>query len=282
MKEPKVYTAYHLYFSLLLEYLLKDYGYDVEPLVKVGKLPLEVDVIIIRNRDKLRKKDFVQLDFLFQRLSNYNLIEFKGPTDSLTWHDYLRLEAVTYLYRIKIDHREKDDVRLFTIASTIPDDYRDFLSINSMRPEKISEGLYSLVGSSAYHHYLLVLNEMDPDARNELLLFFSSKYHDRMSEIISDDENKITLYLIQELYQKERRKMKFKIKDEDLVVRDLKEVVRRIPIEWILEGMNPDELMQRFSSVERLAGLNPEEIMKGLTLENLKQLKNKLDQLDLN
>jgi len=272
MKEPRVYTAYHFYFSLLLEYLLKNYGYDVEPLVKVGKLPLEVDIIVIKDRDKLRTKDFVQLDFLFQRLSDYNLIEFKGPTDTLTWQDYLHLEAVSYLYRIKIDHREKNDVRLFTIASTIPEDFSEFLSSNGVRPEKISAGLYSLIGSSAYRHYLLALNEMDPDTRNELLLFFSSKYHDRMSEIISDEENKITLYLIQELFQKERRKMKFKIKDEDLVVRDLREVVRRIPIEWRLEGITPKD---------RLKGLSPEERLHGLKPEDLKRLKQLLDKLNL-
>lgn len=39
---------------------------------------------------------------------------------------------------------------------------------------------------------------------------------DKMGEIISYKENLITLFLIQELYQKERQKMKFKIKDEDL------------------------------------------------------------------
>lgn len=55
-KEPKVYTAYHFYLSLLFEYLLKDHGYEVEPLVKVGTLPLEVDIIIIKRQPKKEKK----------------------------------------------------------------------------------------------------------------------------------------------------------------------------------------------------------------------------------
>jgi hypothetical protein len=41
------------------------------------------------------------------------------------------------------------------------------------------------------------------------------------------------------LYQKERQKMKFKIKDEDLVSRDLEEAVRRLPLEMRLAGMKP-------------------------------------------
>jgi len=186
-KEPKVYTAYHFYFSILLEYLLRDHDYDVEPLIKVGKLPLEVDIIIIKRHQKSKAIEFTKCDFLFNLLSDFNLIEFKGPTDTLTWQDYLHLTAVTDLYQIKIDHREKDNVRLFTIASTIPDDYKEFLSLYGLKMGNISSGLYSLVGSAAYRHYLVALNELDHDSKNELLLFFSSKYHDRMSEIISDD-----------------------------------------------------------------------------------------------
>jgi hypothetical protein len=55
-KKPKVYTAYHFYLSLLFDYLLKDHGYEVEPLVKVGTLLLKVDIIIIKRQSKKRKK----------------------------------------------------------------------------------------------------------------------------------------------------------------------------------------------------------------------------------
>jgi len=272
-KEIRVYTAYHLYFSLLLEYLLKDYGYDVEPLVRVGKFPLEVDIIIIKSHDKRKVKDFVQLDFFFQRLSDYNLIEFKGPTDTLTWKDYLHLTVVTDLYRMKIDHKSNEDVSLFTIASHIPDDYHEFLTTNGLKLNPISEGLYSVIGSATYRHHIFELNELHPDAKNELILFFSSKYHDKMGNIISYDENYITLFLLQELFQKERQKMKFKIKDEDLVVRDLKEAISRLPLEWRLEGVKPKELLEKFSL---------EEILEGLKPENLIELKQKLEKLDLN
>jgi len=87
---------------------------------------------------------------------------------------------------------------------------------------------------------------------------------DKMGKIISYKENLITLFLIQELYQKERQKMKFKIKDEDLVTRDLEEAIRRLPLEM------------------RLAGLKPEEMLKALKIEDLKRLKEILNNLDLN
>jgi len=62
-KNNRVYTAYHFYLSLLLEYLLQDFDYDVEPLVKVGKLPLEVDIIIIKRQQKKRKKNLINSIF---------------------------------------------------------------------------------------------------------------------------------------------------------------------------------------------------------------------------
>lgn len=64
-KDPKVYTAYHFYLSFLLKYLLKDHGYDVEPLVKVGTLPLEVDIIIIERRPKIKKRNLLGSIFCF-------------------------------------------------------------------------------------------------------------------------------------------------------------------------------------------------------------------------
>jgi len=76
--------------------------------------------------------------------------------------------------------------------------------------------------------------------------------------------------------------MKFKIKDEDLVVRDLQEVVNRIPIEWRLKGVDPIDRLKGLSPEDRLAGLNPKDILKGLNQENLRMLKQELDKLNLN
>ncbi len=58
--------------------------------------------------------------------------------------------------------------------------------------------------------------------------------------------------------------MKFKIKDEDLVTRDLEEAVRHLPLKM------------------RLAGLGPKERLEGLKIEELKKLKEILDNLNLN
>lgn len=290
-KEPKVYTAYHFYLSLLFDYLLKDHGYEVEPLVKVGTLPLEVDIIIIKRHTKKEKKEFNKLDFLFRLLKDFNLIEFKGPTDTLEWKDYLHLTAMTDLYRIKTEHPAIDDIRLFTIASTIPANYQNFLMINHFELNREMKGLYTVSGAINYSHYILVLNELEPDQKNEVILFFSSKYHDRMGTIISDEKSLIIFFLIQELYQKERRKMKFKIKDEDLAVRDLQEAVGRLPLKMRLAGsttseilklLNRSEIAAALSPEERLEGLKPEDRLKGLENEELKRLKKILDMLNLN
>jgi len=263
-KDPRVYTAYHFYLSLLLEYLLKDHGYEVEPLVKVGTLPLEVDIIIIERRPKIKRKEFSRLDFLFRLLTDFNLVEFKGPTDTLDWKDYSHLLAMVELYRIKIDHPASRDIRLFTIASTIPKDYRSFLKINQLELNKQTKGLYVISGATNYDHYVVVLNELPPNQQTELILFFSSKYHNKMRKIISDQENLFIMFLIQNLYQKERQKMKFKIKDEDLAVKDLEEAIKLLPLEL------------------RLADSEPEELVKVSKKDYLKRLKELLMTIDLN
>lgn len=210
------------------------------------------------------------------------MIEFKGPTDTLEWKDCLHLTAMTDLYRIKIKHPAIDDIRLFTIASTIPEDYHNFLRKNHLELKMEMKGLYAVAGTTCYDQYILVLNELEPDQKNEVILFFSSKYHDRMGTIISDEESLIIFFLIQELYQKERRKMKFKIKDEDLAVRDLQEAVGRLPLKMRLAGLKPSELLNIYAPDEILEIFSPEERLKGLKTEELKRLKEILNKLELN
>jgi len=53
----------------------------------------------------------------------------------------------------------------------------------------------------------------------------------------------------------------------------LRKVVSRIPIEWRLEGIKPED---------RLKDLSPEERLEGLKPEDLKRLKQILDKLVLN
>ena len=108
-----------------------------------------------------------------------------------------------------------------------------------------------------------------------------------MDKIISDRENLIILFLIQALYQKERQKMKLKIKDEDLVVKDLEEAVKRLPLSMRLAGLRPEERLEGLKPEERLKALKveelkPEELLKALKVDDLKRLKELLDKLNLN
>jgi hypothetical protein len=85
--------------------------------------------------------------------------------------------------------------------------------------------------------------------------------------------------------------MKFKIKDEDLVTRDLKDAIRRLPFEMrlaaftpeeMLEVLKPEDRLKGLKPEDRLKGLKPEDRLKGLKTEELKRMKELLDQLNLN
>ena len=68
------------------------------------------------------------------------------------------------------------------------------MKMNGLKLEKEIKGLYFVSGTTTYDHYILELNELTPDQKNEVILFFSCKYHDRMDKIISDQENLIILF----------------------------------------------------------------------------------------
>lgn len=85
--------------------------------------------------------------------------------------------------------------------------------------------------------------------------------------------------------------MKFKIKDEDLAIRNLEEAVRRLPLKMRLAGatasdilkiLNPAEILEVLSPEERLEGLKPEDRLKGLKSDELKRMKEMLDKLNIN
>ena len=80
--------------------------------------------------------------------------------------------------------------------------------------------------------------------------------------------------------------MKFKVKDENIIDRNLEDSLKRIPLrfrfagvkpEEMLKVFKPEEMLRIFKSEEILKGLKPEDRLKGLKTEELKRLKEILD-----
>jgi hypothetical protein len=82
----------------LLDYELAT-AYAVRDEVLVGKLPLRVDILLIRREaGQLSEASQRDLSVLVPLLNRFTLIEFKGPTDTLESGDLAQLVGCAFLW----------------------------------------------------------------------------------------------------------------------------------------------------------------------------------------
>ncbi|MEW6609152.1 MAG: hypothetical protein AB1414_17200 [bacterium] len=89
---------WHPYFSNVLKHLLEPKGFSVETEVEVGKMPLRIDIVVIK---KGKDADVKSLPLVFQSFTDYNVIEYKSPGDRFTRNDFDQLFAYVLLFKIK-------------------------------------------------------------------------------------------------------------------------------------------------------------------------------------
>jgi hypothetical protein len=94
----KTRTWWHPLLARLLDYELAT-GYAVRDEVLVGKLPLRVDILLIRREaGQVSEAGRRDLSVLVPLLNRFTLIEFKGPTDTLEPGDLAQLAGCAFLW----------------------------------------------------------------------------------------------------------------------------------------------------------------------------------------
>src|SRR5947209_5544800 len=98
---PRLRTWWH---PLLVQQLrlLASPVYEVRDEVNVGRLPLRIDILVLRQREgSLPPHQQQALAGLLEHWNQHTLIEFKGPTDQLEAGDFRTLLAYAHLYCVQ-------------------------------------------------------------------------------------------------------------------------------------------------------------------------------------
>ena len=113
----KTRTWWHPLLTRLMDHVLAT-AYTVQDEVLVGKLPLRVDILLIRRKDgELSEASRRDLSVLVPLLNRFTLIEFKGPTDSLEPGDVAQLFGCSFLWHSQQTERVPvRDVSLIILA----------------------------------------------------------------------------------------------------------------------------------------------------------------------
>ncbi len=104
---PKQYEAWLIQ---LLRLRFEQANFKVEDHLKVGELPLEIDMIVITPSEGMLP-DLSKLPSLYHYFRRYNVMELKTEADRLEISDLLKLHAYGWLYMMKKDLRKLFQIR---------------------------------------------------------------------------------------------------------------------------------------------------------------------------
>lgn len=282
----KVRTWWHPLLARLLDFELAT-AYAVRDEVLVGKLPLRVDILLIRREaGQLSEASRRDLSVLVPLLNRFTLIEFKGPTDTLEAGDLAQLVGCAFLWHSQQAERiAQADVSLVVLASSVNEAIREELRCLGWQIREHEAGVHRVSGGP----FTIWLIETDVMAELGQPVFslvsrVFLKEHARIIEQLTRTGHGVLLcYTLQQIEQFRSQGKEFVMQHADTeTMGELEEelqtaVLETIPVEKRLRGLPAEEVLRRFSAREVLGRFTPEELAGGLSDEQAARLRELLE-----
>ena len=281
----KTRTWWHPLLVRLLDYELAT-AYAVRDEVLVGKLPLRVDILLIRREaGQLSETSGRDLSVLLPLLSRFTLIEFKGPTDALEPGDLAQLVGCAFLWHSQQAERiPQADVSLVVLAPSVNQSVRDELDCFGWQINEREAGVHEISGGPL----AMWLIETDVMARlgQPVLSLVSRVFLNEREGIIRQltrsGHGLLLCYTLQQIEQFRSLGEDFAMQHADTeymteLEDELQVVLQGISVEKRLQGLRPEERLQGLRPEERLRGLTPEEMVAGLSDEQAERLRELLE-----
>jgi hypothetical protein len=273
----KTRTWWHPLLARLLDFELAT-AYAVRDEVLVGKLPLRVDILLIRREaGQLSEASRRDLSVLVPLLNRFTLIEFKGPTDTLEPGDLAQLVGCAFLWHSQQAERiPQADVSLVVLAPSVNEAIREELRCLGWQIREHEAGVHCISGGP----FTMWLIETDVMAERGQPVFslvsrVFLKEHERIIEQLTRTGHGVLLcYTLQQIEQFRSQGKEFVMQHADTeYMGELEEelqtaVLETIPVERRLRGLSPEEVLRRFT---------PEQVAGGLSDEQAARLRDLLE-----
>ncbi len=272
----KTRTWWHPLLARLLDYELAA-AYAVWDEVLVGRLPLRVDILLIRRQEgELPETSRRDLSVLVPLLNRFTLIEFKGPTDTLEPGDLAQLVGCAFLWHSQQAERvPQGEISLIVLAPSVNEAIRDDLRCLGWQISEHDTGVHHVSGDP----FTMWVIETDVMAkRGQPILSLVSRVflneHERIIEQLTRTGHGMLLcYMLQQIEQFRSLGEEFVMQHADTqYMSDLEEelqtaVLETIPVQKRLQGLPAEERLRGLPAEERLRGLSPDEVLRGFTPE---------------
>ncbi len=191
----------------------------VQDYLKVGKLPLEIDMLVRSKRTRANAR----LPKLFRYFQQHNVLEIKTEQTPLKIGDLLKLQAYTWLYMEREQVYDAEQVTATMIAHHLPAQVR--AALPALKYHRVSKGVYK--NRSAFDSYVLDLSAL-PEALppEELQIFINAERREHVFTSSQKKARKQTiLKAITELYEKEALQLMAKLNAKSRSTRKFVEVL---------------------------------------------------------
>jgi len=274
----KTRTWWHPLLVRLMDHVLAA-AYMVLDEVLVGKLPLRVDILLIRREaGQISEAGRRDLAALVPLLNRFTLIEFKGPTDALEPGDVAQLFGCAFLWHSQQAERiAVDDISLIVLAPNVNEAVQDELCTLRWQARAEEAGVFRVVGSP--FRTWLVETDVMADRGEPVLSLVSRVFLRERRRIIGELRRRghapLLWYALQQIEQFRKGGEEFAMQHTDCeYMVPLEEelqmaVLQSIPVEKRLQGLSPEDRVQGLSPEDRVRGLAPDEVLRRFTPEEL-------------
>jgi hypothetical protein len=251
-------------------------AFKVEQELHVGKMPLRVDIFLIRQQEgQLSEPLAGALSALVPLLNRFTFIEFKAPTDALERGDFSHLVACAYLWHGQRTERvPHDQISLVVLAPTVSGPVRDDLLALGCEVSAEEPGIYRVAGLP-FAAWLVETDVMAEQGQPVLSLVSRLFLNDPGSIIdkwACGPFGQLVEWMVQQVRQfdpEEDSAVQQALSEnlEELQEQLLTKMLERTPRERLLQVLSPEERLRGLPPEERLRGLPPEERLRGLSPE---------------
>ena len=279
------FTAWHHLLAGVLQKTAAP-GLEVHSFVRLGTLPLEADVIILRLDDHADIAALAQhFGFLVPALRRYLVIEYKSPEDRLTLSDFDTVRAYAMLCKRKYEVVHDEEVAVALLYSRHESQFFVGCARNSFPFVEAQPGVRQSCQQALafYAMDLVALGERQPENPINLL---SSRGRTYGAAGLPTDLGPFGV-LYEEVFLRELKQMgqmhvpgSQELLDDAKGLKELilskcspEERLRGLPAEERLRGLPAEERLRGLPAEERLRGLPAEERLRGLTRAELARLR---------
>ena len=276
-KPGKTRTLWHPLLARLLDYALSS-AYAVQTEVLVGKMPLRVDILLVRReKGELSEAKRREVSALLPLLNRFTLIEFKGPTDSLERGDFAQLVGCAFLWHSQqAEPISDEDVSLVILAPTITRPLHDELRLFGCEASQREPGIFRVTGLP-FQVWLVETDAMAQKAEPVLSLVsrIFLKNHESIIEVLTHAGHAtLAGYVRQQVHQLHTHREDFDVQSG--VTDEFAELDEKLKAEF-LAVLTAEERLSGLPPEEVLRVVSPEELAAAMTAEQAARLREILD-----